>query len=483
MAVKTVTGKLTGPDNANIAGVLVTAQLSQSAVIAATQEVAPVAVTTLTSSTGTWSLSLQANNDMTPTGTYYTVTAGIWSATAVVPTTAGPFVIENITTNPPTASPTPSHVSTLIVDGTSGMAVNAAGDMAVRSLTASSTSPYAPNAHVGQGISIGTDPATTIPSGGLAVIPTSPSATDAWSSEFFRNAQYTGGAPGFTNFALKVQTDVGANPTAYEWALLAQLNNSATAGQNVAFYGQAKKKTGAGPTWAGVFENIDDSNAADPTTGMLGLEIDISANGTDANTNRIGIDMYVRKYNSGGTAATAYSGIRIQQSDTSHWKYGLIINDASTAGILLQSGVAGSAGIQFAGTQTFGINFTGTVAVGIGFDSGTFTTAALRFARQQLVSLEATSVLQLQMFGAADSILKFMSSSVEKIGLNLSATPRLRMNTVDVLTTRQTGYTNLWTGTLERATAYDASTVTLVQLAQRVAAIQTDLASHGLIGV
>lgn len=46
----------------------------------------------------------------------------------------------------------------------------------------------------------------------------------------------------------------------------------------------------------------------------------------------------------------------------------------------------------------------------------------------------------------------------------------------------QPGYTNPWTGTLNRATAYDASTVTLVQLAQRVAAIQADLTTLLAIG-
>lgn len=48
---------------------------------------------------------------------------------------------------------------------------------------------------------------------------------------------------------------------------------------------------------------------------------------------------------------------------------------------------------------------------------------------------------------------------------------------------RQTGYTNPWAGTLNRATVYDAASVTLVQLAQRVAAIQADITTHGLIGV
>src|SRR5438094_2730571 len=101
MALKTVTGKLTGPNNAAVPGALVQASLSAAAIIAATQEIAPVAVTTLTAADGTWSLSLEANLDLTPNTTYYTVTAGGWNCTAVVPQTAGPFVIENIMAAPP----------------------------------------------------------------------------------------------------------------------------------------------------------------------------------------------------------------------------------------------------------------------------------------------------------------------------------------------------------------------------------------------
>jgi hypothetical protein len=49
-----------------------------------------------------------------------------------------------------------------------------------------------------------------------------------------------------------------------------------------------------------------------------------------------------------------------------------------------------------------------------------------------------------------------------------------------LLTSRQTGWTAP-TGTLSRAT-FDQSTVTLAQLAQRVAALITDITTHGLIG-
>jgi hypothetical protein len=45
----------------------------------------------------------------------------------------------------------------------------------------------------------------------------------------------------------------------------------------------------------------------------------------------------------------------------------------------------------------------------------------------------------------------------------------------------QLGYTNPWTGVLNRATAYDVATVTLAQLAGRVAALQADLTAFPII--
>ncbi len=44
-----------------------------------------------------------------------------------------------------------------------------------------------------------------------------------------------------------------------------------------------------------------------------------------------------------------------------------------------------------------------------------------------------------------------------------------------------TGYTAM-TGTPDKATAYGTGTVTLAQLAGRVAQLQADLTSHGIIG-
>lgn len=51
-----------------------------------------------------------------------------------------------------------------------------------------------------------------------------------------------------------------------------------------------------------------------------------------------------------------------------------------------------------------------------------------------------------------------------------------------VIGPRLTGYTNAWTGAAaNKATGYDASTITLPQLAARVRALQESLTSHGLI--
>lgn len=72
-------------------------------------------------------------------------------------------------------------------------------------------------------------------------------------------------------------------------------------------------------------------------------------------------------------------------------------------------------------------------------------------------------------------------SSNTRFQFNVAGTPWMAIGGSQVLTTRRTGWA-LPTGTLSRAT-FDQSTVTLAQLAQRVAALITDLYSgHGLIG-
>jgi hypothetical protein len=59
---------------------------------------------------------------------------------------------------------------------------------------------------------------------------------------------------------------------------------------------------------------------------------------------------------------------------------------------------------------------------------------------------------------------------------------RYRIAGIQVVSSRKTGYTNAMTGTADRATSYATGSITLVQLAERVKAIEDDLISHGLIG-
>jgi hypothetical protein len=122
LAIKIITGKVVGPDGGLKAATIV-ATLSQPTIIAGTQETVPSVVKVTAAPDGTYSISLQANNDMTPNGTYYTVAevapdGGYYAFTIIVPQTAGPFVMSNlIGPVTPVNIPVNAHVATLLVDG------------------------------------------------------------------------------------------------------------------------------------------------------------------------------------------------------------------------------------------------------------------------------------------------------------------------------------------------------------------------------
>ena len=119
MALKTITGKAQNPDGNNAAFAKITAQLSQACTIPGSSETLPNLVTVTAAADGTFTLTLQANNDLTPTGTYYTIAevggqGGSYTYTIVVPQTAGPFVISNIQAAAPTPSP-PAALDSAVV--------------------------------------------------------------------------------------------------------------------------------------------------------------------------------------------------------------------------------------------------------------------------------------------------------------------------------------------------------------------------------
>lgn len=106
-----------------------------------------------------------------------------------------------------------------------------------------------------------------------------------------------------------------------------------------------------------------------------------------------------------------------------------------------------------------------TITTCYGLKIGNITGGATNYAIK-------TTGLQLCSFGGA----------VEIIGtIFLGAASNLTVGVNQVINARKTGWASNPTGTLTRTT-FDSGTVTLPQLAERVAALITDLRAHGMIG-
>ena len=125
-----------------------------------------------------------------------------------------------------------------------------------------------------------------------------------------KEASYTGGTPGVTGNTIWAYTHTTAGVANYEWTVLGELHNDSTAGQHTAGYFQGNKQS-TGPTWGAVAEAIDTTGTANPTTGLVGLEVDVRANGTDSNASRVGVHIVGSKYNSGGAAVEIAEAVRV----------------------------------------------------------------------------------------------------------------------------------------------------------------------------
>ena len=179
-----------------------------------------------------------------------------------------------------------------------------------------------------------------------------------------RIANHTGGTPGWVSCAFSAKTDVtNSSATNFEWAILGVVDNSAAAGENVGGYFQGIKRS-TGPTWGATVEVID-KTGPNPTTGAVALEVDITANGTDNNNSRVGIDIAVRKDNILGSGCVAAFGIRFQTQAGSSVVVGLdtTICSITQAAIKMAQGQA----IAFDANATDKIASDGT---GIAYYSG-----------------------------------------------------------------------------------------------------------------
>jgi len=149
-----------------------------------------------------------------------------------------------------------------------------------------------------------------------------------------RVANYTGGTAGNVENAIWGIHTVNANVANYEWTILGELHNNATAGENVAVVGSAYKNA-AGPTWAADFI-LTDNNGADPIHGSVGVEIDLLANGTDANGGRCILDAIGLK-NGSGTSPTISNGIRVRPGDASTTLTNAIAIGLASTGIIVNA--------------------------------------------------------------------------------------------------------------------------------------------------
>ena len=150
----------------------------------------------------------------------------------------------------------------------------------------------------------------------------------------------------------------------------------------------------------------------------------------------------------------------------------------TTLGLVIGTNVAPVASPSFTGTVTATQSATGGhvfnsqgVALFANSSNSNGNILGLRHAGANMVHLGYDST---EGFRVADS------AGTVRHGMTLGATPAYRMNGLQVLTTRRTGW-SAPTGTATRST-FATSTVTTAQLAERVKALIDDLTAHGLVG-
>lgn len=291
---------------------------------------------------------------------------------------------------------------------------------------------------------------------------TNAGATDYSLMQIQRDANYTGGTSGFVNSALRVNTVIRNGVTAYEWALIGQVDNYSTQGEPTGIYAQAIRRAGASATWGATVEFRDESGSANPSVGCVGLEVDVWANGTDTSNSRVGVDVTIGRptgTHAAGSQCESGYGVRVAAK-----------NFSSAEGRVKRA-------------------FTAVIDCDVAYDASqaTFSSGgvAFRMAEAHKFALNATnsryvtySAGKFQYWNGGGT----PALEVDDTGNKLNLQGVVQILGTQVLTSRRTGYTNAMTGTANRATAYDTSTVTLVQLAERVKALLDDLTTHGIIG-
>lgn len=229
-----------------------------------------------------------------------------------------------------------------------------------------------------------------------------------------RNANYIGGTPGYVNSVIYTRTTAGANTTSFEWGITGVVDNYSNAGENVGIYGQGNKYSTTGPTWGMVAEARDHTGNAvvSNSGGLVGLEVDVFANGDDTLERRIGIDVVVGPGITGGAKGIAYDGVRVGATNNNNlvgaFKYAFNVLSADNAGLLLQN------------TGTSGILSKGAHTVGIDLSQATHQSSALKIKSGDRIALDTDGNFTFR-YNVTNGYIEFFNGSTRHGYINITS--------------------------------------------------------------
>jgi len=115
--------------------------------------------------------------------------------------------------------------------------------------------------------------------------------------------------------------------------------------------------------------------------------------------------------------------------------------------------------------------------------NGIYSGDAIRIREDNAISWNLTGAIKTK-YNSVSQDWGIYLGTTKKVSFDVvSANPNIKLNETKVIGIQETGWTNPMAGTSNKSTSYNTSTITLVQLAERVKSIQDALTTHGLIGV
>jgi hypothetical protein len=265
--------------------------------------------------------------------------------------------------------------------------------------------------------------------------------------------------------------DGGAGPVT---GLFVFTNNDGATGDVVAGLFDAVARQNGGTVFA---MNPIARNHTGVTAKLVGMEIDFQPFGTTPSSGSGAL--YINCFNvaspgcfiqtgslGGGAMANGISLHGVASTGS-----GLSAQTGTTMGSLINTGLATFSQDAVILQNTHKIRLSGTSTT-----HGKFYMDSSNNERLVL----GTGLFAIRDSSDTTSLFTFLSSGVAQAAA-WDATTEHRTNGTKVLGARDTGYVAM-TGTSNKNTVYDTSTVTLAQLAGRVMALQASLTTHGAIG-